>query len=583
MDVYSKGLLARMRAALLRSSPMAGLDRWITSETYLGDSKFNFKDHEFQIGILQDERNTVDVRKCSQVGLSELMARFGLAFLATNTGVSVILALPHQKFATKFAKGRLDPIIETSPALASLMVKAADSSDLKRLGTSTLYLTGTYGTQSAISIPAKLLIQDEVDFCNQTVLTQMNSRLRHNLDGGYRRRFSTPTVPGYGIDLLFTASTQAHYLCRCKHCNHEDEVDFETQVVIPGWEGSFEQLEREHISAGLVDYRNAWIRCLKCGKDLQASLQDPSCRRWVEKCPGREHGGYQVAPTDLPLYNTPARILAQLQDYERKADFYNFVLGLPYEDAENSILGAVVDAMTTLPKLDIEVPLTADNVGIGVDVGKTAHILIGTQDEGGKNVVWAETYRYSAQDTIAGRVCELIDRTSADCTVIDAGPDFSTASAVVAEFPGRAFANYYVRTEKRNLSITEINEETGTLSTNRTKSLDRLVKGINGGHWRFARMEEMRLVKEHFRGMKRVTVPDQDGEPSPSWMKTGEDHFFHAANYLDIAFEMSGWKPKGYVFPAPATFSGVQVGADHLEEERDRGWYEAWKRGSGSR
>src|SRR5690606_10212754 len=124
-----------------------------------------------QIEIAGDDSEEGVIKKCSQVGLTELAIRIALAFLCISGNRSLIYVLPTSKFARKFATSRIDPIIAQSPKISEMLVPAADSAEMKRFGNSFLYINGAANQDQAISVPAEGLFVDEYDFCNPTVLS----------------------------------------------------------------------------------------------------------------------------------------------------------------------------------------------------------------------------------------------------------------------------------------------------------------------------------------------------------------------------------------------------------------------------
>ena len=67
-------------------------------------------------------------------------------------------------------KTRFDPVIADSPELRAKLDAEVDNTGLKRIGGSFLYIRGTFSKNAAISVPADILIHDEVDFSNQEVM-----------------------------------------------------------------------------------------------------------------------------------------------------------------------------------------------------------------------------------------------------------------------------------------------------------------------------------------------------------------------------------------------------------------------------
>ena len=190
---------------------------WICAHTKLNNRPFSFKDHEYQERILQSEATEKVVRKCSQVGISEMSVRVSLAYAdIMRNGFNQIYTLPTHKFAERFSKTRVDDVVRESKRLNSKLTM--DNVDVKRFGSNHIYYTGTFGDSAAISVPADMLWHDETDFSDQEILEKFTSRVTHS-PFKWKFSLSTPTVGGFGIDLLFTNSRRHFNQCKCNHCN----------------------------------------------------------------------------------------------------------------------------------------------------------------------------------------------------------------------------------------------------------------------------------------------------------------------------------------------------------------------------
>ncbi|HEC04503.1 MAG TPA: hypothetical protein ENI81_13290, partial [Phycisphaerales bacterium] len=446
----AKSFLDRWDSAADSEKAIQGLADWICKYTYLEDDKFSFHEHEYQIQIANDTHARMNVMKASQVGMTELSARIVLAYVATHSNRRALYGLPTTTFAQSFSKDRIALVIENSPKLREMVASKNDTVLQKIIGTSILYLQGLSGRTAGFSLPLFLLVVDEVDICDQDILSRANSRLRHApLDQtgqwrGLRRYFGTPSVLDYGIHHQIKLSDQHHYLVKCEHCNTV-QAPTTHDFVIPGFEKDFSEFDIADVYDPLIDLDSAYMACQHCKKPIDNSLKDPERRQWVPA--KQEQGlerGYSVAPWDLPVYNTTQSILKQRADYKTKAEYYNQILGLPYEDADNSFILSVFDRVNKSQWLDPNSP-TSGRYFIGVDVGKIFHVVVikpTSRDD--CEVVYATTLTPYTENgevkTNAMQVVELAKKLHARGTVIDAGPDFTSASYVTSKLM-RSFAS----------------------------------------------------------------------------------------------------------------------------------------------
>lgn len=534
---------SRLRMHLNRDEGLRELDKVVIRYGRVGGKPWSWKHHEYQMEIIRDTRSRITVRKCSQVGLSELMVQKTLAMAATMQHTRIIFTLPTRDFAMAFSKDRFDSAIDQSDFYSSLVQKAQDSASQKKIGTCMLYITGSFGANSAISVPAEVVISDEVDFSNEAVLGKLNSRLRHASmvdemgNRGMRLNFSTPTVDDYGVDGGFKAGNQCYYMVRCKNCSQWVLPDFHHDFIIPGFDRPITELTRDDVKYGDLRLHDAYIKCPCCGKDLQNSLLDPECRQWVAKRPDVWDHSYQVYPWDVPHYNSPPAIIKQMGDYPLRSDFYNFVLGLPYSDAENSF--TVTDEhRRRFSDVDLWIYqqwiVTAQTVG-GMDIGKTCHLTVKTRVGKFWHVVWAEKIRNTKEDPAAPKVLARYDYYRMVRLCIDAGPDITLVNTLVSSRDGIR-AVVYVRSVQGILPIEE-KSNGDVINADRTKTLSLLLEKHNTGIIRYPRNEVFtKEIFEHLKTTKKIREKGSDGDFTERFTRTSDvDHWVHSLNYASIA------------------------------------------------
>ena len=95
--------------------------QWICKNTRLDGMPFSIRDHEFQEKIMNDQSQHVVIKKCSQVGLTEIVVRVALAFLIRNQGTTVIMTQPTRSMALNFSTTRVQEIIEEAPLILNLL------------------------------------------------------------------------------------------------------------------------------------------------------------------------------------------------------------------------------------------------------------------------------------------------------------------------------------------------------------------------------------------------------------------------------------------------------------------------------
>ena len=550
MDDYFHEYLNRIKDAVESASALGRLSKWLSKHTRLAGKPYSFVGHEFQAAIVDETHPNMVVKKPSQVGLSELTARLALGFLAVSPDTVSIYTLPTVNEALRFSKSRIDPVITNSPYLKRLIVPGNDSSSFKQIGSSQLFMAGTFG-KALISIPTDLLINDELDFSNPEVIVTAESRLSHSrfFDEkleirGIRRKFSTPTVPQVGVSDLFDKSDKRHRLVKCKHCGHWFWPNFLLHVRVDGFDGTMQNITYSDVlrlaDRNLMD--TARLLCESCHGVIDKANLQPEYREWVAESPESKHvRGYQVSPFDLPEYHTAATLLRKKLEFkEEEGHFRNFSLGLEYADASNSVNPTAVRDNTCLQPV---FPDSANTTGavLGLDVGKTSWLVIGKQDHVTQelHILWAEqiNIRYGEDDKLYQTVVERILQFNVHKGVCDGMPFTDTILRIRNRFdPGLVMPNMYTLHD-RKLPPYIVKPDYSQIDSNRTKTLDMLVRKINNHRVKFASFAELPFVEQHLQGMKRVDRLDDDGAFKSEWVKVGPDHYFHALNYLNMAAE----------------------------------------------
>lgn len=539
------------------------LPQWICKNTTLRGSPWSFKDHEFQIEIVRDQSPEIDIMKCSQVGMSEVQARSALGILSIMSGKTLIYVMPHNRLAAIFAKSRVDPIIEGSHALKAQVRTGSDSSMMKQIGSSFIHFAGAESERSAISIPAQILIVDEYDFCKMKVLGLFNSRVRHAQDEAIKHRFSTPTVSNYGIARRYAMSSRKRYMVKCVYCNHWQATNFTADVVIPGFDKSFNEIGKDDFLNAAYKFEQAYLACQHCKKEIDSSLAIAERREWVASFPMKQTG-YAVKPFDLISHNATVSIIQQRLGYESDQDYWNYVHGEPLDTDQNKINDAVVDQCTVGDEI-----LGGEGWCLGIDVGKVCHIVVSKRAGGRRVVAWIGKVRLTAGPLLP-QIQEIADKYTFSRIVIDAGPDVSLPAGLQGKY-GHQFVNpcVYVKPKKGEMTWYVLKQETGVVNASRTRALDNFVDTVNKGKWQWPKCALMKEAREHMQQMVRVEQADDEGEIEAVWETASTtNHFFHAAFYAHCAMEMDEEGAGSSLYVVPLDIHGVTMGGNVIQTKK---------------
>lgn len=534
--------------SVLRRGSLDKMAAWIAENTTHSGLPYSFKDHEFQESIVCDTSREVNVRKCSQVGVSEASARLALGMVSVIQPSTGIYTLPTAKFSGTFMKTRVEPVIKGSKLLSEKLQSANDNSEVKQIGDSFLYLRGAASSNAPISIPADFLIHDEVDFCDQEVLGQYPSRLNHS-SWKLIRRFSTPTVPGYGIDKAFQESRRYFNFCKCHHCGHQFVPDYYKHVRIPDYTGDLRDLTKAKLAK--VRWEEAAVHCPSCGG--KPSLQ-PEHREFVCENPTEQlvAAGYQVTPFDAPNIIRPDELVLARTRYEREQDFVNFSLGLPMEDREAALTRE--DMLAIMLRAE---PSRSRIRVMGVDVGSVYHIVVGEVDPARDELVFVHTEQVP-MGQVRTRYQQLRSEWLPACTVIDSLPHSETVMMLQGLDP-TLYASVYTRTKgvlthtviDRDADEKQAKEFVRQVNVNRDRAFDAYMTQVREQRIRILESDQREVLIAHHTSMRRVRQYNEiTQEIAYTWQKTdGIDHFHHAGLYCWVAAKIKGIS--GYSFYLP--------------------------------
>lgn len=546
-DLFA-ALVDQVETAALAGGGLSNLSRWICQQTRHPQNPhvpFSLQGHEFQREIMDCARPHVVTRKCTQIGLSELSIRSAVAVTAKFTGISTMYVLPSIRFAQKFAMSRVDPVINNSPRLKALVNPAVFSNELKQIGSSFLYLSGAASTSSGISVPARALYIDEYEWADPNVVSIYISRQGHQTkEDKILRHFSSPLYPGSGISALFEGGDQRQYMCYHAACGQWVVLDPLQDMIIPGYDDLIGNLSYLDLDQPGVRTAEAYIQCPHCHDPVSVeNMANPALRAWVPAYPDREVASFDCNPLVLPQLRTCQALLDDLRLYRNTVKWVQFSLGKPAESASDMITQAALSAAFQSRLVPVLAADSVQGATVGMDVGKTSHIVVGKKVGRRFEVVWLETVRQTEDNATGTRLVELFDKYHAVQAVLDAGPDISLPKYVRGQLPyGQGWGCYFIRGRgKANLLAWETDELNGTVKVNRNRALDEFVEAFNRGLiWLPPGTRYDEELRHHLQQMKRVAQLDGAGEEAVQWVaSTPATHFFFALFYAWLGSQLA--------------------------------------------
>jgi hypothetical protein len=478
---------------------------WVKNIT-LDGKPFTYHRHEYLIEPYKDNHPDQTDMKAAQMGLTS-KALLKVVYGARYGGYRGILYyFPSKSDVTDFSKGRVDPLIDENPETIGKWIRDTDAANIKRIWNVFLYLRGMKSRVGLKSVPADLIIFDELDEAPQNAVDMAMERMSHS-EFKEVMKLSNPTLPDYGIDKAFQVTDQRYWLLKCQVCGESTCL-----------EDTFPDC--------LLEIGGKVIRaCSRCKAEL-----NPSLGEWVAKKPSvTDKRGYHYSQL-FSQFVSPAEILHQFRTTTNLTDFYNLKIGIGYVEAQNRLS---IQEVLDLCGSD---GIASEDPGpcfMGVDQGSDLHVVIGkkTRQKAGKiphlgiYKDWEELDR-------------LMRNFHVSRCVVDALPETRNARAFAERFKGRVFLNYYNEHQKGSYAW---NEKELIVSCNRTESLDASHNEIMNSQVILPKeCEIVKLFALHLHNVaKKLEENDETGSKRYVYVKLGPDHFRHAGNYEAMARQSS--------------------------------------------
>jgi hypothetical protein len=506
---------------------VAAVDAWYwahINKIQLQAGVFTTTGHEYQIEPMQSTARVRVVKKGAQMGFSEVEVLRSLhGQINGRYPTGVLYLFPTGDDVSDFSRARFNPLITNNPAAIGRYVRNTDSTNIKQIGTSMLYLRSARATtlieglkkdaSKLRSVPADKTVFDESDLMDPAMIDEALERLSHSAvkEEAY---LSTPSIPDYGIDARYNASDQRVWMIRCEKCGADTCLEL-----------SFPDCLKQKPD-GTV-YR----ACLKCGSEIY-----PRLGRWVPQYPGREIAGYWISQLNS-LYVEPGSILKLYRDPPNGnlQEVYNSKLAMAYIAADNRLTPQ--DVYACCGQDAIARDEKRYRCAMGVDVGSELHVVIGRKMENARKKI-----------LYVGRVAEFSD-------LHDLAARFNVARAVIDLYPetrkvrefrqGEKFPVFGCQYMDEIKTGERLDEEAGVITYARTELCDMTHNAVMKGTYELPRRcPEVELYASQMSNTAKVLEEDERrGTKVYRYRKLAADHYRHATNYFELAIRDVSEKP----------------------------------------
>lgn len=488
----------------------------------------DFEKRPWLIDIYNDLSQNQVFLKPPQIGAT-VMNTLKSLWVAKVLKRQIIYTLPTQGDVQDMVGGSFNRIIAQNPILMS-WVKDHDTIEQKSVGDSIIFYRGTFTQKQAMMVPSGLNIHDEVDASDPAVITQYETRLQAQEDGGWRWYFSHPSLAGHGVDVYWQQSDQKEWHITCSKCDAEQVLNWPNNISTE---------------------RNCYV-CAHCKADLDE--EDRLVGVWKNKdgqtWKGEIEGDYKFSGwhvSQLMLHNKSAeQIIEAYKDPLKDTQyFWNYVLGYPYVSSDDRI-----DAATVLRNcVDVVNPQTGKTV-IGVDTGLGLHMTVMNRE----GVFYYEhNNELTASKSPYDRLRWLLkDRFPDSIAVLDQGGELMMTRQLQQEFPGRVFLCYYNK-DRKTIELVEWgdNDEYWKVRVDRNRMITLMVEQLRDvGRIRLnGTKEEWQEFADMFGNIYRekLVTKEQKGKDDKAlygaeyvWKRSGPDHFCHSLLYAMVGLQRFG-------------------------------------------
>jgi hypothetical protein len=495
-----------------RKAAVEPLADWAVNRIRLDQRPFSFEGHEYLQGIYDDQAPRIVLIKATQIGGTTYAILRSLH--ACAMGLHVIYFFPTAADVTEFSKSRVGPFL-TDNAFLQGLIGDTDTANLKQIGNASLHFRGMQRSTQMKSIPADMLVYDELDEASPDARALAMERLSHSV---YKRviELSNPSIPNYGIDASFQDTDQRHWTLRCEACGTWTALDKEFPVRLG-----------QEMKVLLARPDGSWYRaCRHCQGELDIAKGE-----WVADFPGRESHGYLISQLNSSRVE-PAEIAHQYLVTAHPERFYNLKIGIAWIDVDNRLTTQAV--LERCGNAGIEMS-SSDRTTMGVDTGKVLHVVIGRRrpGDGKRQIIYLGVHEEFAE------LDDLMRRFKVGRCVIDGQPETHITREFAKRHRGRVFMCYFNARQKEEAKW---DKEKLTVQTNRTDVLDASRLAVRRGEVILPRQSQIvREFATHIANdVKRLVENEETGAQEFRYIRTGVDHFSLAFTYENIAAERHG-------------------------------------------
>ena len=489
------------------------------------------KHRPWQQAILDDPHPNKVIEKSRQLGLSEVGMTECLHFLICNHTTKAMYIFPRNQQMVDFSKTRIQPVLTSSDYFRGMTEPKLNSLATKKIRDSYLFMRS--GWSSALGEGADLdcLAIDEYDRMKDGVELAFQEGLKSSRFG-LMRRWSTPTIPGRGINAQFMKSDQMRYIHTCPHCGCKQFLTFEDNVI---------QVKPHGVNNVTHEVEDGTfiIGCKKCKKELDRW----AVGEWVAQYPSiKEIRGYHISQMDA-VWISADDIMRRSFNYTSKQLFRNYVIGEPYASEGLIVTEEDIKASIRLPR-EVQ-SRNSQYVGVvaGIDWGADSYmVILGIRANGAVDLLnmFSVSDEPSKPLKSVAHFCAILRTYQPNIVVADAGYGADRNAYAYTQFPSTWYACYWTTSRDANAKIRfkdQYNEQSREITVDKTVKIQRTLYAVkNHLIGMFPYNEKLQQLALHFKNT-RIMDEEADGLVYQKATRIGPDHYVSALTYALIGVD----------------------------------------------
>lgn len=484
-----------------------------------------YKNRPWQTQILDDNHPNKVVEKSRQLGLSELSVTECVHFLASHDNTKIMYTFPTYHQMNDFSTTRVAPVFRDSDYLGTLLSKEVNNVSTKKIHHSYLLMRSASSGSIGEGADVDSTYFDEYDRMKDNIELAFQEGLKSS-KYGYIRRFSTPTLPGRGVNKHYMKSDQMRYIHTCPHCGYKQFLTFEDNVI---------QIKPHGVNESTQEIEDGTfiIGCKKCKKEL--NRWEPG--EWVPMCPSiKETRGYHISQLDATWISADD-IMRRQFNYTSKQLFYNYVIGEPYASEGLQITDADLRASIRLPKWQMSRNNNYVGIVAGIDWGEPSYMaILGLKSNGALDLMGLYTAKNDSKKPLqdVSTFCAILRAYNPNLICCDAGYGSDKNAYGFTQFPASWYSVYWT-TNKNAVSKTRFidqwNETAREVTVDKTIRVQRVLHTFKNHLMGLPPWDEkIETLCTHLKNT-RIMDMEEDGLIYQIATRVGADHFVSAIAY----------------------------------------------------